>query len=178
MAFFDEEISKISQRKVPKSVSSCLEQDNLSQALWQWAQNLENWGRIVCLILVIIGGIMTIYTGTSTYDDLQYADNGGFLAFIAFVLAALQWGFYAFLEYCLYHALSLLLGALASIVQSNKITSDLAVYQASCLHGDTGTAPDRHFTVEDLGELAKRKAQGLISDAEYEAKRAEIMKYL
>ena len=36
----------------------------------------------------------------------------------------------------------------------------------------------KNFSVEALGELAKKKAQGLISDSEYEAKRNEILKHL
>ena len=131
MAFFDEELRNLSKRTVPASVSGCLKQDKLSQALWQWAQNLENYGRIILLVLVICGCITTISTGMSTYDGLRYDDNRGMATFLAAAVTALQWAFYAFLEYCVYHALSLLMGALASIVQSNKITSDLALYHAN-----------------------------------------------
>lgn len=178
MAFFDEELRNLSKRTVPASVSECLKQDKLSQALWQWAQNLENYGRIILIVLVICGCIITIWTGMSTYSGLRYDDSRGMATFLAVAVTALQWAFFAFLEYCVYHALSLLMGALASIVQSNKITSDLALYHASLENGNGSEVTGGHFTVEALGELAKKKAQGMISEAEYEAKRAEIMKNL
>ena len=179
MAFFDEELSELSKRTAPASVSECLEQDKLSQALWQWAQNLENYGRIILLIIVICGCIITIADGMSTYEGLEYYDDSrGMATFLAVAVTALQWAFFAFLEYCVYHALSLLMGALASIVQSNKITSDVALYHANLAYGNGSEVTGGHFTVESLGELAKKKAQGMISEAEYEAERAKIMKNL
>lgn len=181
MAFFDEKIDKLSKRYPPKSVQDCFRPDNLSQTLWGWAQNIENGGRVVFLILIICGLFVVITTGTNTYDELEYADNGMFLTFLAVLVVVLQWGLYSFVEYCAYHALSLLMGALASIVQSNRITSDLVAYNAGLIQKSMGIgeqSSDKHFTVEDLGELAKKKAQGLISDTEYEAQRNEILKHL
>lgn len=181
MAFFDEEIDKLSKRYSPKSVQDCLRPDDLSQTLWRWAQNIENGGRIIFLILIICGLFVVVTTGTSTYDKLKYDDNGMFLTFLAVLVVVLQWGLYSFVEYCVYHALSLLMGALASIVQSNRITSDLAAYNASLIQESMGISKQsvgKNFSVEDLGELAKKKAQGLISDSEYEAKRNEILKHL
>ena len=131
MAFFDEEVNKLSLRKIPDSVSTCLRPDGMSQMLWQWAKNIENWGRVACLILVGYGFFVMMSTGMSIYDELEYDDNSGLLTLLAVLSVALQWGFYSFVEYCVYHALSQLMGALASIVQSNRISSDLALYHAS-----------------------------------------------
>ena len=50
MAFFDEKIDKLSKRYPPKSVQDCLRPDDLSQTLWNWAQHIENGGRVVFLI--------------------------------------------------------------------------------------------------------------------------------
>ena len=181
MAFFDEEIDKLSKRYPPKSIQDCLRTDNLSQTLWEWAQNIENGGRVVCLILVVCGLFVMMTTGVSKYDELEYVDNGGLLTFLAVLSVTLQWGLYSFVEYCVYHALSLLMGALASVVQSNRITSDLAAYNVGLIQDSMGISDQsvgKHFSVEDLGELAKKKAQGLISDTEYEAQRNEILKHL
>lgn len=178
MAFFDEEIDKLSKRYPPKSIQDCLRTDNLSQTLWEWAQNIENWGRVVCLILVVCGLFVMMTTGVSKYDELEYVDNGGLLTFLAVLSVTLQWGLYSFAEYCVYHALSLLMGALASIVQNNRISSDLALYHATLSAGGAVNGENTTYTVDDLGELARKKAQGLISDAEYAAKQSEILKHL
>ena len=106
MAFFDEKIDKLSKRYPPKSVQDCLRPDDLSQTLWKWAQNIENGGRVVFLILIICGLFMVVTTGTNAYDELEYANNGMFLTFLAVLVVVLQWGLYSFVEYCVYHALS------------------------------------------------------------------------
>ena len=183
MAFLEEEIGKLSKREPPASISDCLKTDILSQTLWEWAQSIENLGRIVLGILIICGIVVTVFTGMSTSQEYgsYISDDEGIVVIAATILAALQWGLYAFIEYCVYHATALLMGALASIVQSNRISSDLAVYNAGLIQESIGIgeqSSNKHFSVEDLGELAKKKAQGLISDTEYEIQRNEILKHL
>ena len=129
MAFFDEEIEKLSKRNPPKSLQDCLQPDTVSQRLWEWAQNIENWGRVILVLMLIVGVADTYFAwiGTSQLDELLYsADNS--TRFLSAIGTALQWIFYAFIEYCVYHAIALLMCALASIVQSNRITSDIAAY--------------------------------------------------
>ena len=91
MAFFDEEIDKLSKRYPPKSIQDCLRTDNLSQTLWEWAQNIENWGRVVCLILVVCGLFVMMTTGVSKYDELEYVDNGGLLNIVCIMLYPSLW---------------------------------------------------------------------------------------
>ena len=137
--------------------------------------SIENWGRVVLILLIIGGCIIAVLTGMQVGRETLGDDTLPVLGTVFFT--ALQWGLYALIEYCVYHAVSLLMCSLASIVQSNRITSDLAVYNAGLIQESMGInerSVGKHFSVEDLGELAKKKAQGLISDTEYETQRNEI----
>lgn len=179
MAFFDEKIDELSKRNPPQSVQDCLRTDGVSQTLWEWAKSIENWGRVVLILLIIGGCIIAVLTGMQVGRETLGDDTLPVLGTVFFT--ALQWGLYALIEYCVYHAVSLLMCSLASIVQSNRITSDLAVYNAGLIQESMGISEQsvgKHFSVEDLGELAKKKAQGLISDTEYETQRNEILKHL
>ena len=178
MAFYDEneDIKRLSLREMPTSVGDCFKPDTLSKMLWKWAQNIANWGWIIFFFLIVCGLFVTMATGISTYDELEYTSNGESLTILATLAVALQWGIYSFVEYCAYHVLLLWLGALASTVQSNRIVADLALYNAGRSIENTVTADQ--CTVDALGELARKKAQGLISDVEYAAKQREILKHL
>ena len=144
MAFFDEEIDKLSKRNPPKSLKECLQPDALSQQLWEWAKNIETWGRIVFGIILICGSIVTISIAMdfdfalsfinpvqailNSIVEIYDEDEKTVLTISAVISSALVWGIGAFIEYCIYHVISLILCSLASIVQSNRITSDIAAY--------------------------------------------------
>ena len=51
--------------------------------------------------------------------------------FEIFIPLLLETALYAFLEYCAYHILALLIGALASIVQNTKISANVALYNTT-----------------------------------------------
>lgn len=52
-----------------------------------------------------------------------------------------QTAVYAFIEYCAYHVLALLVGALGSIVQNTRINADLALYKIA--NDSNYCAPER-----------------------------------
>ena len=194
MAFFDEEVSTLSLRKTPDSISTCMKPDSLSQELWKWAKKIDDWGHLVYRLILICGAIVTIGIAfnfefalsivnpvlaiLNSAFGLYGEDEQTILTITAVIASIFVWGLSAFLEYCVYHVIALLTAALASIVQSNKITSDLALYHANVSAGGIAKGPNGSYTVDDLGELARKKAQGLISDAEYAAKQSEILRHL
>jgi len=60
------------------------------------------------------------------------------MAFVcSFAVSAFPWALYAFLEYCLYHAIALLISALACITQNTIITADIALFTALQQAGGT-----------------------------------------
>lgn len=112
MAFFDEKIDELSKRNPPQSVQDCLRTDGVSQTLWEWAMSIENWGRVVLILLIIGGCIIAVLTGMQVGRETLGDDTLPVLGTVFFT--ALQWGLYALIEYCVYHAVSLLMCSLQS----------------------------------------------------------------
>lgn len=114
-----------SEKKVPKSLKECYATDNVSSHLWSWSNWLELWGRRVFGILIIVGIILTIGEAIIAAD--AYED----LVFLSMISSLITWGWYAFLEYCAYHVLSLIIASLATIVQNTRITANVALYNVA-----------------------------------------------
>lgn len=116
------------ERKVPDTLEKCLEVDPLSQNLWDWAENLEKFGAII-LLLIIIAGI--VFTGLAVVEADYYGESSLWVG----CSTIFTWVFYAIIEYCVYHALSLLMSALATIVQNTTISANVAAYKAGIDQG-------------------------------------------
>lgn len=161
------------ERKVPKTLEGCLEVDPLSESLWNWAENLERFGKILLVILLVCGLIVVIYAGIAA-EDAHESVWGAVLS------TGFTWIFYAFIEYCAYHALSLLMSALATIVQNTTIAANIAAYNTSIQQGiiSVQVQVDSRAAMKDLGELAKQKAKGIISEEEFEKRREELLKQI
>lgn len=119
-----------SERRIPKSLKDCYATDYVSSNLWNWSNQLESWGRIILVILIIIGIISTIGQAVLVAED-----NVDFV-FLTVITSIATWTFYAFIEYCVYHVLSLLIASLATIVQNTRITANVAIYNAAKEEGN------------------------------------------
>ena len=114
-----------SKNKIPKSLKECYEEDSVSVNLWHWSDWLKSWGGKVLGVLIVVGIIFTIA------EAIQVADIDKDLVVFTVINSIIIWGLYAFLEYCAYNVLSLLVAALASIVQNSKISANIALYSAA-----------------------------------------------
>lgn len=114
-----------SEKKIPKSLKECYATDNVSSNLWGWSEWLEVWGGRVLVILIIIGIISTIA------QAVQVAQIDENLVFLTVITSIATWVLYAFIEYCAYHVLSLLIASLATIVQNTRITANVAIYNVA-----------------------------------------------
>lgn len=139
-------------KSVPKTFDECIRIDAVSENLWTWSERLERWGKILFIILIIVGIIATIAAGVEANDFLEevgYIDRIELAevgvevpsVFDVVITSLLQWGLYAFLEYCAYHVLALLIGALASITQNTIITANVALLKVSGCSATFETAP-------------------------------------
>ncbi len=54
-----------------------------------------------------------------------------------FVVSIIETALYAFIEYCVYYVLALLIASLASIVQHTKITANISLYTSAQAEGIT-----------------------------------------
>lgn len=118
-----------SNKQVPKDLKECLRSDSTVTNLHNWAERLENWGQILFVIIVIVGVITTIIS------TVEMADVNEDLMFTTFLSSAITWALYAFIEYCAYHVLALLISALATITQNVIISANVALFESGQTHG-------------------------------------------
>ena len=110
------------ERRIPRSLKECYEEDRIAQMLWIWSAWLKKWGTVVLCVLIVVGIISTIG------DTLQMADIDEDLIFVTLLNSSISWGLYAVIEFCTYNVLSVIVSALATIVQNTKITSNVELY--------------------------------------------------
>lgn len=103
------------EKKIPKSFQDCYKTDNVTNNLWSWAERLETIGIVIAVIVGIAGLIIGI---------VMSEDSDGVSLLISFFGAPIA----AFFEYISFHIIALLIGSLASIVQSTKISADIALF--------------------------------------------------
>ena len=117
------------KKPIPHSLASCTTPDPTATNLHIWAERLESWGRCLFIFLIAAGVIISLICGFST-ADAYYRD--AVPAFIgAFILSAASFALVAFIEYCTYHVLALLISSLACIVQNTIISANVALFSAS-----------------------------------------------
>ena len=114
-----------STMKIPKSLNECTARDEIVCSLYLWAERLENWGGILFVLMIIWGAISSIAATLALIDVNEDA------MLITFISSAVTWALYAFIEYITYHALALLISALASITQSTLVTAKVALLNAN-----------------------------------------------
>lgn len=128
------------KKEIPKNMDDCIKPDSVSTNLWVWCERLEKWGKILFWILFIGGLIFSISSSIvekevvvreATYWSDAKTEVRTTFDFELFIPLLLDTALYAFLEYCAYHIIALLIGALASIVQNTKITADIALYNTA-----------------------------------------------
>ena len=144
------------ERAIPKNLSECTKTNATVANLHNWSEWLEKWGKIIFWVIVIIGAVVSVVEAVDTHEfrseyryELEELERLGTpVPTVAevFISNILTWGFYAFLEYCAYHVLALLISALASITQNTMISANVALYNAnagknSVLGNTSGYAP-------------------------------------
>lgn len=149
------------EKQVPRDLRSCYKTDAITRNLWVWCERLEKWGGVVFWLLLIYGIFDTIQTAMNVaeqHDFLAGLNREAVLTIQAqvgdlpsvpetVIICILKWLLYAFLEYCGYHVLALLIGSLASIVQHNKIAADVALYTCATTEGYVASESEE-FTPE------------------------------
>ena len=122
------------QEKI-SSINDCLKPDSITDNLWVWAERLEKLGKILFWIIIISGFVIALSTSIVTTEVVEgvyypYTDTETTFSFGVFLTSVVQTALYAFIEYCAYHVLALLIGALANITQNTKATARLTEYVA------------------------------------------------
>ena len=124
--------SGMEEKRIPNSLAECTRCNETVTNLYSWAERLENWGEKLFVVLIIIGILSTI---VNTVNIIEVDED---LVFVTAVTSIITWAIYAFIEYCTYHVLALLISALANITQNTIITANVALFDAA-KKGDTQT---------------------------------------
>ena len=127
-------------KQVPRTLAECTETDETVSNLHTWAERLETWGKIVFIILITVGVLDTIISAVAAHELLESSFSRNELIALGesapsvgevVIKSLLTWAFYAFLEYCVYHVLALLISALATITQNTTVSANVALYKCS-----------------------------------------------
>ena len=123
-------------KQIPATLNECTREDATVNNLHIWATRLETLGKILFWILIVVGvafalveSIQTIEVVKGTY--YQYTETKTTFNFELFLTSIAQTALYAFIEYCSFHVLALLISALATITQNTIISANVALYQAA-----------------------------------------------
>ena len=111
---------------IPNTIEDCTAQDALTKTLWNWAINLEKYGAVL-LVLILIGGLIYALANAMVVTNAAGTTDFSIPLFIAAFFSTI---IYAVLEYLIYHALALLVASLAKIVHSTRTTARLAEWNA------------------------------------------------
>lgn len=131
------------KKRVPKTLNECIKPDGVSTDLWKWAERLERFGAIIFYSIIILGSIIAIAIGVNVYKGYSVIDEDEaiLMSFLSIVISVFAFAISAFVEYCIYHSVALLIGALASIVQNTNISANLSLYGIKGKSGDKFSEP-------------------------------------
>ena len=133
----EEELLCDLNREFLYSLDECLKPDKISEALHNLSDSVKKLGYVLLVILILTGVVLSVMGSFITYTELegplydQYEVTKDIFDVGIFCTNILSWVIYAVVEYWVCKVISLLLTALASIVRSNRITSNVALYNAN-----------------------------------------------
>ncbi len=125
-------------QSVPDSLSQCLKEDRTASDIRHWAEWIESIGQILVVLIGIIGSILTMifFIGALLENVLG--------AIIILVVCTITFALICFAVYIGYHLPALIVGALASIVQSTIVSANVALFSASHEYDQTQTPETTH----------------------------------
>ena len=114
--------------KIPDDLTECMKDDDSSVNAVGWIVKIEKWGKILLIILTIIGiaeaiGLGVFYAETDTSSQASFS----VLPFILAIGAVL---IIDFIIYILFQVIRLHLITQAELVNNTKITAKLTAYLA------------------------------------------------
>ena len=115
------------KKRTPQTLTECNAVNPQAEALASWADRLASWGKILAIILLVIGFFGAIGEAAMIWDY----EESVLAALFAFVGGMLSWAIYAFISYAAAKAIAMILEALASITQNTSVSASVALYTAA-----------------------------------------------
>lgn len=156
--------------EIPKNFKECYASDKTSERLWFLCEKIEGWGKFLLWFIVVSGLIIALLSSITVREISKgvyftYTDRETSFDFMIFITMMLSTITYAFIEYCVYHILALLISSLASIVHNTRVTANIAIYNAAKKNemineesGKTMPLAPNHMFGYSLSQLAKEKS--------------------
>lgn len=110
---------------IPKNLDECRTADTTARELWRIAEKVESWGATILFVIAILGLFSSLATNDFINDITREESLSGF--FVSLII----WAIAAVIEYITYHLISLFISAIASVVQSTRVSAKVALYRAS-----------------------------------------------
>ncbi|HNX13751.1 MAG TPA: zinc ribbon domain-containing protein [Oscillospiraceae bacterium] len=127
-------VNSSSSDSAPATIDDCVKPDKLTQNLVFWSERLEKWGKILFWIIIIFGIIKSIVDSFVVVGTDYFGDPKTEFQVLVLFTGLITYGMAAFIEYLIYHALSLLIGALGSIVKHTRATALLTEFEIRKKH--------------------------------------------
>ena len=118
-------MSKQRNSRIPNTLEECTNTGTTVSNLYNYAIQLEKWGKRLFVILIVVGIIFTVVETVSLIDVNEE------LIIPTLISCLLSWSIYAVIEFFAYHILAMLIRALASITANTMITAKVALWEAS-----------------------------------------------
>lgn len=123
------------EKRIPKTLRECAAADTTVSDLYLWSDRVEKWGGIVFAILIIAGFLVTIVETTAMIDVNEE------MVIPTLLTSVVSWGLTAFLTYCAYQLIALLLRAMAKITHHTMISANVALYESGKTESETENQP-------------------------------------
>lgn len=116
------------KKTMPKTINDCIKSDEVGKNLWDWAAVLEKLGILLCII-IIIWGIVSAFSQANqavvNYSSNYKTNTTNEFNGMVFLTTIVTYFIYAFIEYCIFHSIALLIGAFGGIYENTKQTAKL-----------------------------------------------------
>lgn len=112
------------KKPIPKTLEDCTKSEAASK-VQTWASRTEDWGAVVCFLLVVVG-LLTAFLSAGIAGK-----DSGSTAALTFFLSFLPWCIGAVVAHFSFRLAAVLLEALASITLNTAVSANLALYEAA-----------------------------------------------
>ena len=115
---------EIIKKPIPRTLNDCTK-DEAASKVQKWASRMEDWGAVVCFLLVVVG-LLTAFICAGVAGNAS-----GSSAALTFFLSFLPWCIGAVAAHFSFRLAAVLLEALASITLNRAVSANLALYEAA-----------------------------------------------
>lgn len=115
--------SNKNSKPIPQTLNDCTKPESVVTTLYDWAVRLKTWGRYLFVALILIGIASTII------QIIPLIDGNEEMILPTLFSSIVIWTLSASIEYFVYHILSILITALASITYNTSVCANVALFE-------------------------------------------------